>query len=255
MTRSYKPGPRLEASAQELLESLNGLILREARQVAVRRRVDGESDGEKVSFWDILDSLEKSRKRGQRRERGAFAAQVTFTAIAISSAATSLAISFLAVGTGGTRSGSATSSSSLLVTVILAMLLIVSSATLIAFFREPRESREPQGEGSPIGKARKPRHSRREDELALLKEWLDFEDFMKRELCGASSEAPVYDLSSSIVDFSRIYDLDPEEIRSILRVRNMIVHDPRLTSSVEIHKNLLKLRLLLEKLSPVRESD
>jgi hypothetical protein len=40
MTLSYEPETRFDSSAQELLDSLNSLILREARQVATRRPSD-----------------------------------------------------------------------------------------------------------------------------------------------------------------------------------------------------------------------
>lgn len=243
MTRSYKPDPHLEASAQELLESLNGLILREAHQVSIRRR----SAAGQVSFSDILDILEKRQVRGRHRERGTFAIQVIFTATAVSSAVISLAIAILAVSSKDVGGGT-TSLSSLFVTVLLTMFLILGSATLLAVFRDPRE-----GGGEDGGGKRPSRRSRHEDERELLKEWLDFENFMTRELYGSSGEAPVCNLSGDIVDFSRLYDLDPEEIRSILRVRNAVVYDPKLTTPSEIRKNLLKLRLLLDKLSPVRE--
>ncbi|HEY6424110.1 MAG TPA: hypothetical protein VIY28_12860 [Pseudonocardiaceae bacterium] len=242
MTRSYEPGTRLDASAQELFDWFNGRLLQEARKIAARRP-DGNS---RVSSSDILDSLRRQQERGRWRERAAFAAQVTLTALAISAAVMSFAIVRLVLGGEGTGVSDAVSSSrSLFTTVLLATLLIVATATLLAIFRESREGQ------SRIGKVRVARSSRRESEIALRTEWSDFEELMQRELYADPIEVPVQDLSDDIVRFSRRYDLDPEEIRSILRTRNAVAHDPRATSLREIRRNLLRLRSLLEKLSPL----
>jgi hypothetical protein len=84
---------------------------------------------------------------------------------------------------------------------------------------------------------------------------VEFEDFMKRELYGKSGEAPLDDLSGILVDFSLRYDLNPEEIRSILRTRNVVVYDRNLSSPDEVRQALLKIRLVFEKLSPLWGND
>lgn len=249
MTRSYEQGTSLDASAQELLESFNGLLLREARKVAARRSSNNES--ESVSYRDILDSLGKRRERVRWRERAKFSVQVILTAVAISATVMSFAVTLLIVSSddaGG--SGAVSSSRSFFTTVLLAMLLIVSTAILFAFIREPKEGKSEKSR-SRRWKALLARSSRRESELELLSGWSEFEALIKRELYTNPSDAPVYDLSGDIIRFSQRYDLNPEEIRSILRARNAVAHGSRATSLAEVRKNLLKLRSLLEKLSPL----
>lgn len=248
MTLSYEPETRFDASAQELLDSLNFLIIREARKVATRR----PSDHTLVSSSDILVSLKKRQERARWRERGTFSLQVTLTAVAISATAVSFATS---LSLGGNSSGSdvVSSSKSLLVTVLLATLLIVASATLFAIFRESKECQF-ENWRSRSSKAHQAPSSRCGRELALLSRWSGFEELMKRELYANPSDAPIQDLSGDIVRFSRLYDLDPEEIRSILRARNAVAHDPRSTSAAEVRESLLRLRSLTEKLSLLRSA-
>lgn len=242
MTLSYEPEMRLDASAQELLESLNGLILREAQKIATRR----PSDQNVVSSSDILASLEKRQERGRWRERAKFSVQVTLAAVAISATAVSFA-TILSLGGNPSGGDIVDFSKSLLTTVLLATLIIVSTGVLLAFFREPKESQfaKNQVRGSETRRALSSQRGRR---LALLNGWSDFEKLMKRELYVNPSEVPVHDLSGDIVRFSRLYDLDPEDIRSILRARNAVAHDPRATSGAEVSESLLRLRSLTEKL-------
>ncbi len=248
MTLSYEPETRLDASAHELLDSLNSLIVREARQVATRR----PSNHAAVSSSDILVSLKNRQERARWQERGAFSLQVTLTAVAISATAVSFATS---LSLGGNTSGSdvVSSSKSLLTTVSLATLLIVAAATLFAIFRESKE-RQSKEDRSRSGTAHQSPSSRRGRELALLKGWSNLEELVKRELYSSPDEAPVCDLSGDIVRFSRLYDLDPEEIRYILRARNAVAHDPRSASAAEVRESLARLRLLIEKLSLLRSA-
>lgn len=216
MTRGYEPRTGLDTSAQELLESFNSVFLREARRVAARR----SSDNNRVSFPDILNSPGRQQERVRWRERAAFSAQVILTAVAISAAVMSIAVTYLVISsddTGG--SGTVSSARSLFTTVLLATLLIVSAAILFAIFREPKKEGRSEKSQSRIEKVLLARSSRRESELALLSEWSDFEELIKRELYADPSDAPGHNLSRDIVRFSRRYDLDPEEIRSILRAR------------------------------------
>lgn len=75
---------------------------------------------------------------------------------------------------------------------------------------------------------------------------------MRQELYADPGDAPVHDLSGDMMRFAQRYDLDPEEIRSVLRARNAVAHDPRDISLAEIRRSMLRLRSLLDKLSPLR---
>lgn len=240
VTRSYKPGTRLDAGAEELLESVSGLILREARQAAARRT----GDDNHVSSVDILGVLKRQQNCGRWRDRAAFAAQVILTAVAITATLTSFAAVRLTVGIAHPdKNGAVSSTTSFFTTVMLAALLIVAATVLVAVLRESKEDQR------RTRKVRQARSSRREDRRALLSEWLDFEQLMRRQLYVDPSNAPVHDLSSDILRFSQLYDLDSDEIRSVLRVRNAIAHDERV-SAADVQESLRRLRLLRQKLSP-----
>jgi hypothetical protein len=242
VTRRIKPGTRLDASAEELLESVSGLILREARQAAAQRT----GDDNRVSSVDILDVLERQLKRGRWKDRTAFAAQVILTAVAIAATATSFAAVRLTVGIANPdKNGAVSSITSFFTTVMLATLLIVAAAVLVAVLRESKEDQR------RTSKVRQAGSSRREDRRALLSEWLDFEQFMRRQLYVDPSNAPVHELSSDILRFAQVYDLDSDEIRSVLRVRNAIAHDERV-SAPDVQESLRRLRLLRQKLSPIQ---
>ena len=137
-------------------------------------------------------------------------------------------------------------------TVFLVIAMSVAVATLFGLLYGA--SRDRDGSNRPWST----HHSRRGDGLALLGEWMEFEGFMKRELYGKLQEVPLDDLSGIIVDFSLLYDLNPEEIRSILRTRNAIFYNQPISSSGGIWGSsggiwgsLSELRSIFEKLRPV----
>ena len=134
-------------------------------------------------------------------------------------------------------------------TVFLVLSMSVAVATLLGIVYKASRDRD----GS--NKSWLPRYCRREDEATLLKEWVEFEDFMKRELYGKLGEVPLDDLSGIIVDFSLLYDLNPEEIRSILRTRNAIVYNQPISSPGEARRSLAELRSIFERLRPIWDND
>lgn len=249
MTLSYEPETRLDASAHELLDSLNSLIVREARQVATRR----PNDPTVVSSSDILASSKERRKSIRTLDLGAFSLQVTLAAFVISAMAVSFA-AILSLGENSSRNDVAITSKSLLTMVLLATLIIVSAVTLLTILRQPKEQRQSDRTRSHSSAASQYPSSRRGRELALLRGWSDFEELVKREIYANPSEAPVHDLSGDIARFSQLYDLDPEEIRFILRTRNAVAHDPRSTSAAEVRESLLRLQSLIQKLSLLRSA-
>ncbi|MGH3821992.1 MAG: hypothetical protein ACRDRA_04010 [Pseudonocardiaceae bacterium] len=233
MTQGHESGVRPNPGAERLLEYLAESILQEA---AVRRN---DPAGE-ISSLDIVATLESRRKLSRRRDRGAFAVQVLGTAIALSGAVTVLSTGLLALRnwqTGAVQPGP------FFTTVLLAILAVV--AVTLLMFRI--------GDISDGFRSRLLRGSRYEEELELLRSWEIFEESMRRsvEEVDANNKRP--DLSTVILKFADRYGVDPQQVKTVLRVRNAVAHRTSKVSAREVRVRLDELRKLREVLEVSEE--